>query len=87
MLQGCRKRMYNNSKEHVMDKHVQKIVSSSDDLGEVCDYLIHLMMSQSSSDTNSGDKRLFEEIEMFFSTSIASVNSLSLSRLSVPTIL
>ena len=73
MLQACRKRMY-NSKEHIMDKDVQKIVSLSDDLGEVCEYLIHLM-SQSSSDTNSGNKRLFEEIEMFFSTSIAEDNS------------
>ncbi|XP_022722512.1 protein PRD1 isoform X2 [Durio zibethinus] len=68
VLQACRKRIYNNSKEHIKDKHVQKIVSSSDDLGEVCEYLIHLMMSESSSDTNSGNKRLFEEIEMFFST-------------------
>ncbi|XWS09250.1 hypothetical protein CRYUN_Cryun40dG0069900 [Craigia yunnanensis] len=67
VLQGCRKRMYNNIKEHIMDKHVQKMVSSSDDLGEVSDNLIHLM-SRSFSDTNSGDKRLFEEIEMFFST-------------------
>ncbi|XP_017975720.1 PREDICTED: protein PRD1 isoform X1 [Theobroma cacao] len=74
-LQACRKRMYNNTEEHLMDKHVQKIVSSSDDLGEVCEYLIHLMMSQSSSDANSGNKRLFEEIEMFFSTSTVEGNS------------
>ncbi|XVE81218.1 hypothetical protein DITRI_Ditri15bG0045200 [Diplodiscus trichospermus] len=68
VLQACRKRLYNNSKEHTMDTHVRKIVSSSDDLGEVCDYLIHLMMSQSSPYNNSGSNRLLEEIEMFFST-------------------
>ncbi|XVF37892.1 hypothetical protein REPUB_Repub20aG0050200 [Reevesia pubescens] len=71
VLQACRKRMYNNSKEHIMDKYFQKIVS--DDLGEVCEYLIQLMMS--SSDTNPGNKRLFEEIEMFFSSLTVEGNS------------
>lgn len=66
--------MYNSSKEHIVDKHVQKIVSFSDDLGEICEYLIHLM-SQSSSDTNCENKRLLEEIEMFFSTSTVEDNS------------
>lgn len=46
------------------DKDDQKSVTWSDDVGEICEYLIHLMVS--SSDTNSGNKRLFQEIEMFF---------------------
>ncbi|OMO55503.1 Armadillo-type [Corchorus olitorius] len=66
VFQACRKRIYNNSKEHLKDKHVQNIVSSLDDLGEGCEYLIHLMISQLSSDYTSENKRLVEEIEMFF---------------------
>ncbi|MBA0764628.1 hypothetical protein Gotri_013959 [Gossypium trilobum] len=64
VFQACRKRMYNNSKGHRTDKHDQKSVTWSDDVGEICEYLIHLMVS--SSDTNSGNKRLLQEIEMFF---------------------
>ncbi|TYI38348.1 hypothetical protein ES332_A02G020300v1 [Gossypium tomentosum] len=64
VFQACRKRMYNNSKEHTTDKNDQKSVTWSDEVGEICEYLIHLMVS--SSDTNSGNKRLFQEIEMFF---------------------
>ncbi|KAK8548369.1 hypothetical protein V6N12_061283 [Hibiscus sabdariffa] len=66
VFQACRKRMYNNGQEHITDKHDQRSVTWSDGLAEVCEYLIHLMESQSSPYTNAGNKRLSDEIEMFF---------------------
>ncbi|KAL4269984.1 hypothetical protein GQ457_HM001740 [Hibiscus cannabinus] len=66
VFQACRKRMYNNGQEHITDKHDQRSVTRSDGLAEVCEYLIHLMESQSSPYTNAGNKRLSDEIEMFF---------------------
>ncbi|KAK8571600.1 hypothetical protein V6N13_047267 [Hibiscus sabdariffa] len=66
VFQACRKRMYNNGQEHITDEHDRGSVTRSDGLAEVCEYLIHLMESQSSPYTNAGNKRLSDEIEMFF---------------------
>lgn len=48
-------------------------VTVADDLGEVCAYLIHLMLSEAPLDADSmglqtEKRRLLEEIEMFFRT-------------------
>ncbi|KAK8571609.1 hypothetical protein V6N12_027689 [Hibiscus sabdariffa] len=66
MNPACRKRMYNNGKEHITHKHARRSVTGSDGLAEVCEFLIQLMEYQSSPYTNSGNKRLSDEIEMFF---------------------
>ncbi|KAL4273284.1 hypothetical protein GQ457_13G028810 [Hibiscus cannabinus] len=66
VFQACRKRMYNNGQEHITDKHDRRSVTRLDGLAEVCEYLIHLMESQSSPYTNARNKRLSDEIEMFF---------------------
>lgn len=53
--------------------HVEKRFTKADDLGQVCEYLIHLMSSATSLDLDSEGsqtlkKRLLEEIETFFRT-------------------
>ncbi|KAL5849112.1 hypothetical protein ACOSQ3_007178 [Xanthoceras sorbifolium] len=72
VLQACRKYRYTNSSQ---DEHEEKKYMQVEDLGEVGRYLIHLISSQSSSSVDkdsrglpNGDKRLLEEIEMFFRT-------------------
>ncbi|XP_012078523.1 protein PUTATIVE RECOMBINATION INITIATION DEFECT 1 isoform X1 [Jatropha curcas] len=74
VLQECRKHIstgdvQNNSTE----EHTEKRVPITDELGEVCEYLIHLISSDMHLDDDSvslgtGKKRLLEEIEMFFRT-------------------
>ncbi|KAM3756392.1 hypothetical protein ACB098_02G108200 [Castanea mollissima] len=74
VLQECRKHKYaDNTQDHRADKHMKKMATTPDDLEEVCEYLIHLMSSDSSLDMDSkglhcGNKRLLEEIELFFRT-------------------
>ncbi|XP_004298232.1 PREDICTED: protein PRD1-like [Fragaria vesca subsp. vesca] len=71
LLQVCRKQKYtDNSKDEGGQEH-REVIGNLDDLGEVCEYLIRLMSSESSLDIDSGgshleDKRLLEEIELFF---------------------
>ncbi|PRQ38312.1 hypothetical protein RchiOBHm_Chr4g0412451 [Rosa chinensis] len=73
LLQVCRKQKYtDNTKDDGAQEHGE-VISNLDDLGEVCEYLIRLMSSGSSLDKDSGgshlgDKRLLEEIELFFRT-------------------
>ncbi|KAK2641672.1 hypothetical protein Ddye_023435 [Dipteronia dyeriana] len=64
VLQACRKYRYTNTSQ---DEHEEKMFTKVDGLGQVRQYLIHLMSSQSLCADN-GDKRLLEEIEMFFRT-------------------
>lgn len=70
-MQVCRKQKYtDNSKDEGGQEH-REVIGNLDDLGEVCEYLIRLMSSESSLDIDSGgshleDKRLLEEIELFF---------------------
>ncbi|KAH9679923.1 protein putative RECOMBINATION INITIATION DEFECT 1 [Citrus sinensis] len=72
VLQACRKYVYTNcTQDEHTNKHLYKTFTKLDDLGEVREYLIHLMSSQSSMEKNcrglqNGDKELLEEIEMFF---------------------
>ncbi|KAK1593013.1 hypothetical protein Q3G72_034425 [Acer saccharum] len=65
VLQACRKYRYTNTS--IDDEHEEKMFTKVDDLGQVRQYLIHLMSSQSLC-VDNGDKRLLEEIEMFFRT-------------------
>ncbi|XP_024192213.1 protein PUTATIVE RECOMBINATION INITIATION DEFECT 1 isoform X2 [Rosa chinensis] len=73
LLQVCRKQKYtDNTKDDVAQEH-RVVISNLDDLGQVCEYLIRLMSSESSLDKDSGgshlgNKRLLEEIELFFRT-------------------
>ncbi|BBG93462.1 putative recombination initiation defect 1, partial [Prunus dulcis] len=75
LLQACRKQKYtDNSQDESAKEHKKKAVAILEDMGEVCEYLIHLMSSESCLDRDSGglnfgDKRLLEEIELFFKTS------------------
>ncbi|KAK9932926.1 hypothetical protein M0R45_020145 [Rubus argutus] len=71
LLQVCRKQKYtDNTWDDGAQEH-KKVVGILDDLGEVCEYLICLMSSEPSLDMDSGgshlgNKRLLEEIELFF---------------------
>ncbi|KAE8677601.1 pentatricopeptide repeat-containing protein [Hibiscus syriacus] len=65
VFQACRKRMYNNGKEQISDKHARRSVTWADDPAEICEYLVHLMVSRSCSDTDSGNRRLSDEIDKF----------------------
>lgn len=71
-MQACRKRIYTNSTqaERTNELHVPRICCSPDDLGQVCESLIHLMSSVSPLDTNSDyeNRTLLDEIELFFRT-------------------
>lgn len=70
-MQVCRKQKHtDNTWDEGAQEH-KKVVGILDDLGEVCEYLICLMSSESSLDMDSGgshlrNKRLLEEIELFF---------------------
>lgn len=74
VLQACRKYVYTNStQDDRKDEQVAQMFTALDDLGEVREYLIHLMSSESSIDKDSGGLKngqngLLEEIEMFFRT-------------------
>ncbi|XP_027337587.1 protein PRD1 [Abrus precatorius] len=74
MLQECRKRMYtNNAHEELPNEPIKKVLPASYDLGDICQYLIDLMSSETcvgsvSWDFHRGSKKLLEEIELFFST-------------------
>ncbi len=62
-----------NTQDDQADEDMKKTATHPDDLGEVCEYLIHLMSSESSLDMDSkglhcGNKRLLEEIDLFFRT-------------------
>ncbi|KAH7521537.1 hypothetical protein FEM48_Zijuj07G0044100 [Ziziphus jujuba var. spinosa] len=75
VLKACRKRMYiDNNEGDCAKEHIKKAVTVSDDLEEVCAYLIYLMSSASfqngdSQGSHFGNKSLLEEIEMFLRTS------------------
>ncbi|KAJ6956321.1 protein putative RECOMBINATION INITIATION DEFECT 1 [Populus alba x Populus x berolinensis] len=74
ILQECRKRLYTEDCQNdCTDAKIEKRTITTDDLGEVCEYLIHVMSSAKSLDVDCGDlqtsKRLLEEIELFFKTS------------------
>ncbi|CAB4293776.1 unnamed protein product [Prunus armeniaca] len=81
LLQACRKQKYtDNSQDESAKEHKKKAVAILDDMGEGCEYLIHLMSSESCLDRDSGglnfgDKRLLEEIELFFKTSTVTEGS------------
>ncbi|KAH1226931.1 Protein PRD1 [Glycine max] len=67
MLQECRKRMYsNNAQEDLPNEPIKKVLTTSYNMGDICEYLIDLMTSEAYLDT--GSKKLLEEIELFFST-------------------
>ena len=74
ILQECRKHKYaDNTQDDGADKHMKKMATTPHDLEEVCEYLIHLMLSDLSLDMDSrglhcGNTRLLEEIELFFRT-------------------
>lgn len=74
ILQECRKHKYaDNTQDDRADKHMKKMATTPHDLEEVCEYLIHLMLSDLSLDMDSrglhcGNTRLLEEIELFFRT-------------------
>ena len=74
ILQECRKHKYaDNTHDDRADKHMKKMATTPNDLEEVCEYLIHLMLSDLSLDMDSrglhcGNTRLLEEIELFFRT-------------------
>ncbi|XP_057958708.1 protein PUTATIVE RECOMBINATION INITIATION DEFECT 1 [Malania oleifera] len=63
VLQACRKHMYTNSVEHEnTQKLVEKVVSVSNDLVDVCEFLLCLMTSESC--IQAGNNTLLGEIEM-----------------------
>ena len=74
ILQECRKHKYaDNTQDDRADKHMKKMATTPHDLEEVCEYLIHLMLSDLSLDMDSrglhcGNTRLLEEIELFLRT-------------------
>ncbi|KAM1049872.1 hypothetical protein ACFX11_031935 [Malus domestica] len=76
LLQVCRKQKYSgNSRGESGEEGKKKAKAATvlDDMGEVCEFLIDLMASESTLDRDPGglqvgDKRLLEEIELFFKT-------------------
>ncbi|KAG8654974.1 hypothetical protein MANES_05G198800v8 [Manihot esculenta] len=74
VLQECRKHIYTRDVQNDHpDEQAEMRVTVADDLGEVCAYLIHLMLSEAPLDADSmglqtEKRRLLEEIEMFFRT-------------------
>ncbi|KAK7306414.1 hypothetical protein VNO77_44353 [Canavalia gladiata] len=73
MLQECRKRIYtNNAQEGLPNEPIKKVLAASYDTGDVCQYLIDLLPSETYLDAiswgfHTGNKKLLEEIELFFS--------------------
>ncbi|XP_065861506.1 protein PUTATIVE RECOMBINATION INITIATION DEFECT 1 [Euphorbia lathyris] len=73
VLQECRNHIYaEDARNDCADEHMERKIGYTDDLGEVWEYLIHLMSSETETDVESvgfqNVKRLLEEIEMFFKT-------------------
>ncbi|KAJ4845632.1 hypothetical protein Tsubulata_038344 [Turnera subulata] len=74
LLQECRKFAYTDDPQNdQIARPMHNRVTIGDDLGEVCEHLIHLMSSETSLHEASGcsspaDKGLLEEIEKFFRT-------------------
>ncbi|KAK7311436.1 hypothetical protein RJT34_09574 [Clitoria ternatea] len=74
MLQECRKRMHtNNAGEGLPNEPIKKVNAASYDKGDICEYLIGLMTSETNLDTvywgfHMGSKKLLEEMELFFRT-------------------
>ncbi|KAJ7005426.1 hypothetical protein NC653_004900 [Populus alba x Populus x berolinensis] len=73
ILQECRKRLYTEDCQNdCTDAKIEKRTITTDDLGEVCEYLIHVMSSAKSLDVDCGDLQNFqeglEEIEWCFKT-------------------
>ncbi|KAG6731064.1 hypothetical protein I3842_01G111200 [Carya illinoinensis] len=76
MLQACRQYLYADiTQDDQSDEHVKKTGTTSNDVEEVCEFLIYLMSSESSPDMDSrgshiaiGNKQLLEEIELFCRT-------------------
>ncbi|XP_002516401.2 protein PUTATIVE RECOMBINATION INITIATION DEFECT 1 [Ricinus communis] len=72
VLQECRKHIYSeDSQNECTYEHIEKRVFTKGDLGDVCEYLIYLMSSETHLDADSVGlqtmkKRLLEEIEIFF---------------------
>ncbi|XP_038715800.1 protein PUTATIVE RECOMBINATION INITIATION DEFECT 1-like isoform X2 [Tripterygium wilfordii] len=79
-LQACRKHLHMHNAQCVhANTYPKKTVATPEDLGEVHEYLIHLMSSEFLPDTDSRgrevrDKRLLEEIELFFKAFAVSEN-------------
>ncbi|KAI4317408.1 hypothetical protein L6164_025277 [Bauhinia variegata] len=70
LIQVRRKCMYTNNGQDSLATESQKVLTNPSDLGEVCEYLFHLMASEThlGMDSDWGNKRLYEEIELFFRT-------------------
>ncbi|KAG2406917.1 Protein PRD1-like protein [Vigna angularis] len=74
ILQECRKRVYtNNAQDDLPNEAIKKVFTASYDTGDICEFLIDLMTSEAYIDTvslgfHTGSKKLFEEIEMFYSS-------------------
>ncbi|KAB1213495.1 Protein PRD1 [Morella rubra] len=73
VLQACRKEMYADiTQDKRAEEHEKKMAATPDDLGEVCEYLICLISTESTLTDSRGldfrNKRVLEEIELFFRT-------------------
>ena len=63
----------NNAHNSLTNESIKKVLSTTYDEGEVCGYLLHLMLSETCLDMeswglHSDNKRLIEEIELYFRT-------------------
>ncbi|KAL1807105.1 hypothetical protein ACET3Z_030173 [Daucus carota] len=70
LFQECRKRIYSQNSQESKEEHTEKLNIASEGLGNVCEFLINLMSSQSpagirSKDVQVRNKDLLEEIELF----------------------
>ncbi|KAJ8648829.1 hypothetical protein MRB53_001852 [Persea americana] len=68
VFQACRKHVYmDSSQEQYKEEQFEKMLAIPDDLGKICNLLIHLMSSsaKASAGFQSEDRRLLEAIEMF----------------------
>ncbi|WCJ27535.1 Protein PUTATIVE RECOMBINATION INITIATION DEFECT 1 [Euphorbia peplus] len=74
VLQECRNHIYaEDARNDCADEHMERKTGYTDDVGDICEYLILLMSSETETEDESvgfqnGKKRLLEEIEMYFKT-------------------
>ncbi|KAK6944558.1 hypothetical protein RJ641_025660 [Dillenia turbinata] len=73
VFQACRRHSYSSAQDGCVEEHAEKVIAFPGDMRKVCQFLIHLMSSGSSSIMNPGGtrgekKRLLDEIEIFFSS-------------------
>ncbi|XP_010278448.1 PREDICTED: protein PRD1 isoform X2 [Nelumbo nucifera] len=77
VFQACRKHVYkDNYQKCNTEEHLEKVVAIPDDLSKISEFLLHLISSDCTEHVASGgvqtsDKKLLEEIEMFFQESSA----------------